>query len=127
MKPGSRTRLSLTRAYILRVWSVGKMSERWSLVRVIFRSKNILFHGPKVTGKKVLLHGHIAEGKSGLGYWLLSQTGRVEQPPLFLDVVAARNDTNIDPSFGLLQRTNIPQFQRLNIPQNNGTGILAEL
>ena len=32
-------------------------------------------------------------------YWLLSKTGQVKQPPLFLDLVAARNDTNIDPLF----------------------------
>ena len=152
------------------------MSERWSLVRVIFRSKNILFHGPKVTGKKVLLHGHIAEGKSGLGYWLLSQTGQVEQPPLLLDIpftgkrhqywpplldcftgrifpvspieyspvcrwweyggtekqgkwksrhilgcsLYLETTPILTPCFGLMERLNILQFHRLNIPQNIG-------
>ena len=69
-------------SYILEVWSVGNMvsytgdlqKQEYSLTRASDQSR--IFSN---TGQSTL-------GKIGLGYWLLSKTGQVEQPPYYLGV-----------------------------------------
>ena len=72
--------------------------------------------------KKVLLHGQIIQEKNGLGYWLFTKTGKVQEPPLFLDVVAPGNDTNIDPLFWIVDEVEYSPKHRTNIPQFIGGG-----
>ena len=66
--------------------------------------------------------GQSTLGKIGLGYWLLPKTRQVEQPPLFLSLVASGNDTNIDPLFWIDAADEYSPKHRSNIPQVVGGG-----